>query len=96
MKIIKIHIIGFGKIQNVTYNLKEINQIIANNGHGKTSLATFIECMFFGMNSSSKENHRKYLPWNKSLCGGYLIFETNQKIYKIERTFGAKKSDEIS
>jgi len=94
MKIIKIKIIGFGVIQNKTYNLSDVNQIIAENGNGKSTLVSFIECMFYGMSSSSKDNHRRFLPWNKTLCGGYIIFKSQDKIYKVERTFGVKKSED--
>ena len=92
MKIIKIHISGFGKIKNKTYNLSNLNQIIAENGHGKTTLASFIECMFYGMGSGAK-SLRNYIPWDNTLCGGYLIFSANDKTYKIERTFGTKVID---
>ena len=49
MKLDKLHIDNFGKLQNLDLNFNEnFNQIIEENGWGKTTLSVFIKAMFFG------------------------------------------------
>lgn len=91
MKIISITIGGFGKLKNQSFTFKEITQILSENGKGKSTLANFIECMFYGIDAKNSVQ-RAYLPWENAVFGGNLTFETNGKIYRIERTFGDKKS----
>ena len=56
MKLDKLHIDNFGKLQNLDLNFNEnFNQIIEENGWGKTTLSVFIKAMFFGM-PSAREN----------------------------------------
>ncbi len=100
MKLIKCYVSSFGKLNDFSYNFTQgLNTINEENGWGKSTLATFIKAMFYGLNSSKhsiNENERKkYRPWNSTeKFGGYVEFEWGNNSYKIERFFGAKESED--
>lgn len=104
MKLISCHIEGFGKIVSEDISFSQgMNVIYRDNGEGKTTIAAFISAMFYGLDSSRKndasmKNREKYLPWSGSRFGGNLIFEDNSGIYKIERSFDKKseKNDTVT
>lgn len=92
---------SFGKLQDFTYDFTEgLNVICAENGWGKSTLAAFLRAMFYGMSQAGSRTkleeaeRRKYKPWNGGVMGGYLIFESNKKEYKVERTFGKKEAED--
>lgn len=101
MKLIECHIENFGNLQNVTYQFQDgLNVIRKENGVGKSTLAAFIRVMFFGFMNETKrndlENERKrYKPWQGGVYGGQLTFQTGEKTYRIDRTFGAKEKDDV-
>lgn len=93
MKILEISIFNFGKFSN--FNLKfddKLHIIDEPNGYGKTTIAQFINAMFYGLpNMQVKDisNKRiKYAPWNRGNYGGSLIFLYKDKKYQITREFG--------
>ena len=98
MKLIRLHVENFGKLQNFDFSFeKGLNVLLQENGWGKSTLAAFIKAMFYGMPASSKqsldENERKkYMPWQGGAYGGSLEFSTATGKYRIERFFGAKES----
>ena len=98
MKLLRLHVENFGKLQNFDYSFKEgLNILLEENGWGKSTLAAFIKAMLYGMPASSKqsldENERKkYTPWQGGAYGGSLEFSTASGKYRIERFFGAKES----
>ncbi len=98
MKLIRLHVENFGKLQNFDYSFdKGLNVLLEENGWGKSTLAAFIKAMLYGMPASSKqsldENERKkYMPWQGGAYGGSLEFSTATGKYRIERFFGAKES----
>ena len=98
MKLIRLHVENFGKLQNFAYSFDEgLNVLLEENGWGKSTLAAFIKAMFYGMPASSKqsldENERKkYMPWQGGAYGGSIEFSTATGKYRIERFFGAKES----
>lgn len=100
MKINKVYISSFGKLQNYTAEFGEhLNTIVEDNGFGKTTIAVFIKCMFYGINGGnrsglSQDNERvKYMTWNTTqLIGGTIEFEIDGNSYRIERYFGDKPS----
>lgn len=93
MKILKLHIENFGTIHD--YDLcfnSNFNEIIEENGWGKTTIANFIKAMFYGLPNTTKRNldeneRKKYSPWQSGSYGGYLDFEISQEQYRIERFF---------
>ena len=100
MKLIQGYIENFGKISKKEISFKGgLNCFKEDNGSGKTTMAAFIKAMLYGMSDTKKtsldENDRKhYLPWQGGSCGGSLTFESGGKIYRIERTFAQKASDD--
>ena len=100
MKLIRCYVSSFGKLNDFTYDFSQgLNTIKKDNGWGKSTLATFIKAMFYGLNSSKRsvaENERiKFKPWNSTQkFGGYIEFEWGEKEYKIERFFGLKEAED--
>ena len=101
MKIRKIYVSSFGKLKDFSMNFDEgFNQINEKNGWGKTTLATFIKCVFYGLDKGgnkalSGSDRKKYKPWNSTeKFGGYIDFSWGGNEYKIERYFGDKESDD--
>lgn len=98
MKLTRLHVENFGKLQNFDYSFdKGLNVLLEENGWGKSTLAAFIKAMLYGMPASSKqsldENERKkYMPWQGGAYGGSLEFSTATGKYRIERFFGAKEN----
>ena len=100
MKLISCYIENFGKLQAKTFEFSDgLNSVLQKNGYGKTTLATFIKAMFYGMPATTKRDldqndRKKYTPWQGGAFGGALCFEVNGKGYKVERFFGKKESDD--
>ena len=98
MKLLKCYIENFGVLQNFKYDFYDgLNTIKENNGFGKTTFATFIKSMFYGLdisNKTEKSDRVKYKPWQGGNFGGYIEFELDNKKYRIERFFGPKSSDD--
>ena len=100
MKLIECYVESFGKIKDKRIIFDEgLNTLKEENGWGKTTLATFIKVMLFGMSDTKKtnldENDRKhYLPWDGSAARGTLTFESRGKQYRIERSFAPKNGDD--
>ncbi len=100
MRITECYIQGFGKLKSKKYVFnKGINSFTAQNGYGKSTAAAFIAAMFYGLPDTKKasldENERrKYLPWDGTAFGGSLSFEKDGKLYRIERTFSSRSSED--
>lgn len=100
MRLIECYIENFGKLHDFRYTFNEgLNVFHEENGYGKTTLSVFIKAMFYGLDDTKRtkleENDRKhYLPWQGGVCGGWLTFTTGPLGYRVERTFGAKASDD--
>lgn len=96
----RCHILGFGKLQDFTYDFSEgFNLICTENGWGKSTFAAFLRAMFYGLPQTTKKNldeaeRKKYKPWNGGVMGGSLVFEVNGKEYRAERTFGKKEAED--
>ena len=98
MRFVSCFVSGFGKFCNQSFDLsKDVVEIKAKNGGGKTTLAMFLESMLYGLESSRSrdldENPRlKYEPWQGGGFGGSLTFIHAGKTYRIERKFGKTPS----
>ncbi len=93
MKLLKCHIVGFGNWKNQTIDFKDgLTSVCEKNGFGKSSLASFIRAMFYGLERVTKANNerKKALPFDGSPCGGSLDFEWEGNQYSIERSFIGK------
>lgn len=100
MQLVQCHIENFGKLHDFNYTFTDgLNSLPAANGWGKSTLATFIKAMFYGLPVTTKkdldENERKkYQPWQGGNYGGNLVFSVHGKQYKIERFFGKKQAED--
>lgn len=100
MKITECFIENFGKLSSVKYKFNDgLNSIIADNGEGKSTLAAFIYAMFYGLSDTRKVNlddneRKKYAPWGGGAFGGSLTFLAGGKLYRAERFFGRKASED--
>ena len=96
MKLLSCYIEKYGKINQKEYKFnKGITQINEGNAAGKSTLASFIKAMFYGLNSytvKSKafEDRQHYCPFGSTSFGGNITFEMNGDIYRVERTFDQK------
>lgn len=96
MRLISCYIENFGNLSNQSFDFNSnITSFYQSNGTGKSTLASFIKAMFYGLetyksNSANFVDRMHYYPFNGQLFGGNLTFETNGKIYKIERFFDEK------
>ena len=93
MKLISCHIDAFGKLKNVDVSFKEnITSICEKNGYGKTTLASFIKAMFYGLGANARKNSKltdrtKYQPFEGGKFGGELVFVSEKGKFKIRRIF---------
>ena len=99
MKINKIKINQYGKLNNKIINLEKFNLIYGKNESGKSTLLNFIIDMFFGI-SKNKEGKKisdfdKYYPWSENIFSGNLEYELdNKNKFSIFRNF-LKKNPEV-
>ena len=100
MKLISCHINGFGKLVDFDYKFESgVNIFLTENGGGKTTFASFIKAMFYGLPSgrSADNDRKKYMPWSAKSFGGFVVYEDKEKKYRLERSFASKESeDEIA
>lgn len=98
MRLVSCHIVGFGKMINRDFNFNDgLNAWVEENGWGKTTLSVFIKSMFFGLEYSRKKEiseRMRYRPWTGEDFGGSLIFQIEDKTYRIERSFGKKDKED--
>lgn len=93
MKLLKCHIVGFGNWKNKSIDFQDgLTSVCEKNGFGKSSLASFIRAMFYGLERVTKANNerKRALPFDGSPCGGSLDFEWQGNQYSIERSFIGK------
>lgn len=100
MTIKELYIENFGKLTKYRKSFNDgLNHFVEDNGFGKTTLSVFIKAMFYGFeenrrHSLDENDRKKYTPWQGGAFGGWLSFEQGGKNYRVERTFGAKNSDD--
>ncbi len=94
MRILDLHIDGFGKFHDLSVSFdKDLNVIYGKNETGKSTLHTFIRCMLFGMErgrgrAARTDLYSKYEPWqNKAVYGGQMRVEKDGITYRLERNF---------
>lgn len=93
MRLIKLHIDGFGKLIDFDYEFKEMNVIYEKNGYGKSTLANFIFAMLYDMD---KTDRVRFNPINGNAYGGTLILDNKGITYKIVRKFSSSTSSKSS
>ncbi|MCX7922773.1 MAG: AAA family ATPase [Clostridia bacterium] len=96
MRIKKLEIRGFGKLNNLKLSFNDgLNVIYGNNESGKTSIQQFIRAMFFGLSGMERDKNssvtivQKYTPWVGNEYTGYMEYVLdNDEVYKVGRNFG--------
>ena len=99
MRILNLHISGFGKLQNQDFSFSPgLNVVYGHNEAGKSTLHTFIRGMLFGIEkqrgrASKNDLYSKYEPWNASgTYEGWMRVESQGEIFRIERRLRKKES----
>ena len=94
MRLLELHIDGFGKFHDRTISFNDgINIIYGKNEAGKSTLHTFIRGMLFGIErgrgrAAKNDLYTKYEPWeNSGTYEGWQRREKDGTIYRIERRF---------
>lgn len=92
MKIKKLKINGFGKLENKEIELTNgINIIKGKNEAGKSTLLKFITSMFYGTsrnkNGKPIPDFEKYKPWKAEEYSGKITYEleNRRRIRNIQR-----------
>ena len=94
MKLLDLHIHGFGKFHDCTVAFQDgVNVVYGSNEAGKSTFHTFIRGMLFGIErgrgrAAKNDLYTKYEPWeNSGTYEGWLRLEKDGTIYRIERRF---------
>jgi len=100
MRILDLHISGFGKLRNRDFTFESgLNVVYGHNEAGKSTLHTFIRGMLFGIEkqrgrASKNDLYNKYEPWAGSgTYEGWMRVESQGEIFRIERRFLKKNQD---
>ena len=97
MKIIKLHVEKFGNLTDLSMDFSDgLNQVLKENGWGKSTLAAFLRVMFYGLEGKgikkdiSVNDRTRYMPWDGGAFGGSITFEVNGKTYILSRNYSDK------
>ena len=102
MKLLSYHIENYGGLHEQDGAFSDgLTCIYARNGFGKSTMASFLKAMFYGLPSYTKSTkelteRQHYYPFSGGKFGGNLTFEYGGAVYRIERFFDKKsaKGDE--
>lgn len=93
MKLLELHIDGFGKFQNRTFTFQDgLNIIHGENEAGKSTLHAFLRGVLFGIDkqrgrASKNDLYTRYEPWGGGAYQGYVRLESGGSVYRLERVF---------
>ncbi len=95
MKLLSCHIENYGKISQADFDFQDgITSFCQENGYGKSTLASFLKAMFYGLESDGANKNfnerRHFVPFAGGNFGGFVRFSYRGETYKIERFFDAK------
>lgn len=99
MWIERIYVQRFGCLQDYLLESPDrLTFILGRNGAGKSTLMDFIFAVLYGLGGrgrSAETNARlRYLPWGETDMRGSLDIQVEGLTYRIERSFGSKKSED--
>ena len=101
MKLLSSHVENFGKLSDFSYVFEEgLNVFLAENGWGKSTLAAFLKVMFYGFEGENRRNEDgnerlRFRPWGGGTYGGALTFSSGDRVYRMHRSFGARKKEDV-
>lgn len=94
MKILELKIRNFGKLTDRRIGLSDgINLIYGENESGKSTIHTFLQAMFFGLErargrAAANDTYSLYEPWeNPNYYSGAVKFESGEKTFLLDRNF---------
>ena len=94
MKLLELHIDGFGKFHDQTFVFHDgINVIYGKNEAGKSTLHTFIRSMLFGIErgrgrAAKNDLYSRFEPWeNSGTYEGWLRQESGGTDYSLKQKF---------
>ncbi len=95
MKINKIKINQYGKLENIDIDLKKFNIVYGKNEAGKSTILSFIQSMFYGISKNKNKklysDYDQYKPWLENDFSGNIDYTLdNGKKYYIFRNFEKK------
>lgn len=96
MKLVSCYIENYGTLSGKTVDFREdLTEFCLGNGVGKTTLASFVKAMFFGLETRrerAKEfvDREHFCPFGGGRFGGNITFDYGGKRYRIERFFDEK------
>ncbi len=93
MKIVEVHIYGYGKLENIHFNLEKLQVFYGENEAGKSTIMSFIHSILFGF-PTKQQSELRYEPKYSSKYGGKLVcmFKKEGKV-TIERLKGKATGD---
>ncbi|MFD2681053.1 ATP-binding protein [Bacillus seohaeanensis] len=93
MKIAEVHIYGYGKLENIHFNLERLQVFYGENEAGKSTIMSFIHSILFGF-PTKQQSEPRYEPKYSSKYGGKLVcmFKKEGKV-TIERLKGKATGD---
>lgn len=100
MRLLSCYIENFGNIKQRDYDFADgMTAYCEQNGYGKTTLASFLKVMFYGMKATSARDkevgeRERFYPFDGGKFGGNITFEADGTVYRIERFFGKKSATE--
>ncbi len=98
MKLLRIHLQHFGKLQPQTFELEDgIHIISGNNESGKSTLHAFIKAIFFDIErgrgrGAKNDGYHRHLPWEGGAYGGVIELEKEEELFSLSRRFDPKSS----
>ena len=92
---------SFGKLKNKTIEFSDgINVVKGANESGKSSIARCIRFLLYGFTSRntdiSKNDKKKYLPWDGSACKGSMEVVTENGTYTVRREQASRASHSVT
>ncbi|MCA1030873.1 AAA family ATPase [Bacillus timonensis] len=97
MKIIGIEVYGFGKLENVQFDLRHsnIHVFYGDNEAGKSTLMSFVHCMLFGF-PTKQQTELRYEPKSGMKYGGRLILMTEEHGKMIVERIAGKATGDVT
>ena len=95
MKIEKVIVNSYGKLEDRKFGLEKLNIIFGKNESGKSTLLNFIINLFYNIsknkNGKNISDFDKYFPWDKNEFSGKIFYELdNNKKFEVFRDFNKK------
>ncbi|OXS55186.1 uncharacterized protein YhaN [Bacillus sp. V-88] len=93
MKLMELHIYGYGKLDNQHYTLSDLQLFYGENEAGKSTIMSFIHSILFGF-PTKQQSLLRYIPKSSTEYGGKILCHVeDQGMVSIERVKGKAAGD---